>query len=217
MDSIFKNPIYKPSDKLELNDDLFIDRFSFVNDSIALGKGTRVLSVSSFDMTMAKLNINTNTTQKFGYEHPDATGKGSNSFFGLSEENNIYVNAFAFLDLITICDIDGNLKCNIYGPEWSENYREPMAYFGQVGFYGKNIIVDYTGEPNMVYDGKGIPLHGSFPSKLMFFDMDGNYNYTYEIGNQFSDFCVDEENNRIIIFFWDRENEMGYLDLNSVK
>jgi hypothetical protein len=217
LDSIFNNPKYKPAKKLRLHDDLYLTRFDFVNDSIALGKAMHILSVNSFDMAMAKLNIHAGTTQRFGYEHPEATGRKSNSFFALSPEKNFYVNVFAYLDLITICNLDGTLKCNILGPEWGKKYKEPMAYFSHVIFMGDNIIADYVGGPRMVYDKNGAPLHGSFPSKFIVFDMEGNYKQTYEVGSQFSDFCVDQENNRIIIFFWDRLNQMGYLDLNTIE
>lgn len=67
LDSILSNTMYKPSKYLPLNNELFIERFDFLNDSIALGKAVRVLSENSFDMSMASLNLNTNVTKVFGY------------------------------------------------------------------------------------------------------------------------------------------------------
>ena len=75
LDSVLNNPMFKPTIKKELDYKLFLERFGFLNDSIAIGKAIHVTSNSSFEMAMAKLNINTNVTEKYGYENPEAIGK----------------------------------------------------------------------------------------------------------------------------------------------
>lgn len=213
LDSALNNELYLPTEKKELFDELFLDRYDFLNDSIALGKAVHVVNFNAFDMAMAKMNLKTNTTERFGYEHPESVGKKSNSYFLLSRENKFYVNAFVFLDLITICDLDGNLKCNIYGPGYIYNKDKHNSYFHGVDILNNKIIVSYNGDANMIFDEKGNPLHGNSPSKIMVFDFEGNYLQTYETGSKFSYFCIDKENNRIIAYFQDRENPLGYINL----
>jgi len=170
-----------------------------------------LISASSFDMAMAKLNINTNEIEKFGYEHPQAIGKKSNSLFALSVEGKFYVNCYYYLDLMTICDLEGNLKHNVYGPGWFENDQDKNAYFSDVGIIGDKIIASYIG-------GRGIIIKdgitkGATPSKLIVFNKEGTYLKTIETSNVFTRFCIDEENRRIIAYFLDREEAMGYFDI----
>lgn len=213
LDSILNNEMYKPIENLDLYNDLFIERFGFLNDSIVLGKAVRVLSNSSFDMAMAKLNLNTNVTEVYGYEHPEAVGKKSNSQFKLSIENNFYVNCYAYCDLMTICDLDGKLKYNIYGPGWLNNKDNKNNYFNGAGLFNNNIIAAYLGDVGMIFD-EYKRLKSNFPSKFLVFDMDGNYKETIETGHKFFCFCVDEENNRVIVYFDGRENPLGYFNLD---
>ncbi len=217
LDSVLKNPNYLPGEKRSLNDELFVERYDFLNDSIALGKAVHVLNFNSFDMAMAKMNINSNTTEKFGYEHPEATGKKSNSFFALSLTNNYYVNAFLFLDLMTICTLDGTLKCNIYGPGYLNDEGKRNSYFQDVAVWDDKIIASYNGGADMIYDEKGNPLHGAYPSKFLVFDSDGNYLKTLDPKSQFSHFCVDKENQRLVVYFEERVNPLGYINLKTLE
>lgn len=212
LDSVLNNEMYKPTIYLGLRKELFIERFDFLNDSIALGKAVRVLSNSSFEMAMAKLNLNTNKTGVYGYEHPEAVGKKTNSTFKLSLENNIYVNCYAFCDLMTICDLEGNLKYNIYGPDKLNNRGNKNAYFYGIDFINKHIIASYIGDVDIFFNEFKRP-EGNFPSKFLVFDMEGNYEETIETGSKFTFFCIDEDNNRIIAYFADRENPLGYFNL----
>ncbi len=43
--------------------------------------------------------------------------------------------------------------------------------------------------------------------------MEENYKGTIKTGHDFTFFCVDEENNRVICYFDDRENPLRYFDL----
>ena len=213
LDSILNNEMYKPTENLDLYDDLFIERFGFLNDSIALGKAVRVLSNYSFEMVTAKLKLNTNVTEVYGYEHPEAVGRKSNSQFKLSVENNLYVNCYYYCDLMTICDLDGNLKYNVYGPGWLKNKDNRKSYFTAVCLTNNNIIAAYIGDVGIIFDEFKRP-RGNTPSKLLVFDMDGNYKETIETGYKFTFFCVDEENKRVIVYFEDRENPLGYFNFN---
>ena len=212
LDSVLNNKTFKPTIKKELHNNLFLARFGFLNDSIALGKAVHATSISSFEMAMAKLNINTNITEKFGFENPKAVGKKSNSVFALSIDNNFYVNCYMLCDLMTICDLKGNLEYNIYGPGWFDKEQDKKDYFNDVDLISNKIIASYTGEKSWVI--KGNITKSNEPSKFIVFDNKGNYLKTIECGFEFSNFCIDEKNKRIIAFFVDREEPLGYFDIS---
>lgn len=211
LDSVLNDDMFKPSEKYELNNELFLERFRFLNDSIAIGKAIHIFPNSSFEVVQAKLNIKTNELQRFGYEHPEATGKRSNSFFNLSVKDNIYVSCYLLCDLITICDLDGNLKYNIYGPGWFNGKNDGNNYFFYVDFYKDRIFASYSGEYGTIIEGN--TKRGKYPSRLIVFDLDGNYLETIETGFEFSDFCIDEDNNRILFYFINRSEPFGYYNI----
>jgi len=215
MDSILANNMFKPSESLNLSNELFIERFDFLNDSIALGKAVHVIGNNSFDMTMAKLNITNNKTVPYGYNHPDATEKRSNSQFALSKQHKFYVNCYYYSDLMTICDLEGNLKYNIYGPDRLENPNNTKAYFIQVHTMGDKIIASYIGD-NSVITNEFKRRQGDYPSKFLVFDSNGDYLKTIDTGNKFAYFCVDEANKRVITYFVGRENPLGYFDIGNI-
>lgn len=56
LDSILNNTDYLPSIKINMNNELFLARMAFINDSIALGKAVQWTSANTYEMCMAKLN-----------------------------------------------------------------------------------------------------------------------------------------------------------------
>jgi hypothetical protein len=212
LDSILSNNKFKPSAKRDLNNELFIARFGFLNDSLVLGKGVIVTSVSSYEMAMAKLNINTNVVERYGYEYPEMTGQKTNSFFAMSVKDNFYVNWYSRADLMTICDLEGKLRYNVFGPGWFDGENEKKSYFFGVELFDKYIIASYIGRNGLTV--KGNTTKGSLPAKFIVFDSEGNYVKTLDTGFEFNRFCVDEENNRIIAYFEDREEPLGYIDIS---
>jgi hypothetical protein len=215
LDSVSKNIMFKPTKSIKLNNEMFIERFGFLNDSIAIGKAVHVTSNSSFEMAMAKINFNTEIIERFGYESPEAIGKKSNSLFAISVENNFYVNCYTRIDLMTICDLKGNLLFNVYGPGWFDNEQNKKSFYFDVDVFGRNIIASYIGDSRLVV--KGNISKGNSPSKFIVFDMQGNYLKTIETGFEFTRFCVDEENKRIIAYFTGREEPLGYFDISFLK
>lgn len=212
LDSVLNNEMFKPKIKLELNYESFIERFGFLNDSIVLGVAVQILSDYSFVKAMSKLNLNTNVIEKYGYVHPKAIGKNSSSVFALSVKNNYYVNCYFQSDLMTICDLKGNLRYNVYGPEELNNKDNKKSYYFGVDLIGKNIIASYIGDVGLISDING--LIGNTPSRLIVFDMKGNYIKTIETGYKFTYFCVDEENKRIIAYFDNRVEALGYFNVD---
>ena len=213
LDSILNNPFFMPSESLEYYPELFLERFGFINNTIALGKAVRVLDNNRFEMVTAKLNVQDNSTWAFGYEHPQATQRLSNSLFNLSLNNQMYVNAYVYLDLITFCNMDGSLILNIYGPEFKKYKDGQRTYYSGVDFLGEFIIASYVGDDRIIYNSAGRPM-GNSPSKFVVFNTKGKYIKTMEMGCQFSNFTIDEQNQRVIVYFNDRENPLGYYHLN---
>lgn len=214
LDSVFKNPNFKPTQGLSLLNDLFIERFQFVDDSVALGKAVNVLSSSSYQMVMAKLNTKTNKTGRYGYEHPEVTGKKSNSYFALSNSENLYVNCYTYCDLMTICSMNGSLQYNVYGPDRLENKENRKTYFTGVAVLNEFIVASYIGEDGIVTN-EFKRQEGNLPSKFLIFDKSGSYLYTLETKHKFSSFCVDGDNNRIIAHYMDKANPLAYFSFDS--
>jgi hypothetical protein len=212
LDSALNNEMFKPKIKLELSYDSFIERFGFLNDSIVLGVAVQIFPDYSFVKAMSKLNLNTNLIEKYGYVHPKAVGKNSSSVFALSVENSFYVNCYFYNDLITICDLNGKLRYNVYGPDGLNNKDNKKSYYFGVDLLGENIIASYIGDIGLISDETG--LKGNTPSKLIVFDMKGNYKKTIETGHKFTYFCVDEENKRIIAYFDSRVEALGYFNVD---
>jgi len=211
LDSVLSDKLFKPAIAVKLNDRLTLWRFNFLNDSIVMGKAAEPFSNSSFGMAMVKLNINNAEISKFGYENPKVEGEKTNSFPGMSIKEGVYVNCYTYEDLITICDLDGNLKYNIYGPGWFDSEKRENAYFNHVEVFDKHIYASYVGGRRTVV--KGNVTRGAYPQKILIFGLDGSYLKTIETGSEFCSFCIDEKNNRIIAYFDDREESLGYFDI----
>lgn len=211
LDSILTNDNFKPSTYLDMDDELLIATFGFLNDSIVLGRAIHPLTHSTFNMTMTKLNTNTNEIKEYGYEHPDCKGKKSIASFALSVEKDFYVNCYDECDLLTICDLNGNLKHNVYGPGWHDKDQDRKAYYFGVGIFNGKIIAAYIGDLEFVFEGN--ITRGAAPSTLLVFEKDGRYLKTIKTGYEFERFCIDEENKRIIAYFLDREEPLGYFDI----
>ena len=47
------------------------------------------------------------------------------------------------------------------------------------------------------------------------FDMDGNYRKTLDVGYKIQDYCIDEDNSRVIFVFSD-EIQFGYLNIEKL-
>lgn len=214
VDSILQNPNYLPEEVYNLKKDFFLARYVFLNDSIALGKAVDVINNNSFREVMVKYDLCNNESVKYGYEHEITKDKKKSlSNFNLSKDNKCYINCYFHIDLMTICDLEGNLVSNIYGPGWKEEGENKKLYYCGVDFYKNKIITGYVGDARFVFDKFKRP-QGNLASKFIVFDAEGNYLQTINTGHKFDFFCVDEENNRVIVSFKDRLNQLGYFKLN---
>jgi hypothetical protein len=162
-------------------------------------------------MAMAKFNINSGEISRFGYENPKVEGRLTNSCFALSAADGIYVNCYRYKDLMTVCDLNGNLKYNVYGPGWVDPEKDDNAYFEGAIIYDKKIFSAYHGSSRIIVEGN--IQRGAGPKCIIVFGLDGSYKKTIETGSEIWSFCIDEKNNRIIAYFNDREEPLGYFDI----
>ena len=163
-------------------------------------------SVSTFNQSLAKWNINSGIFEPMKYQHPDIEKKRIN--FAASIKHNMYVECYHYYDLMTICSLEGDLKYNIYGPAWNKKVTNRILYYNGVRFCGDKIVASYSGGANFTDE--------KYPTKFEVFDIDGNYLCTLETGYKIVDFCYDEDYDRIIMNLND-EIQFAYLDLKDVK
>jgi len=217
IDSVLTNPDYKPTRNLKLNHEFFFSKFSFLNDSIAIGVAVHPLIKGSFENKMAVLNINTNQLREYGYEQPKAKGRyWSYFYFSVLKSKGVYVKAHSYLDLLTICNLnDGSLRYNVYGKSWNYKSDKVLWFFIGVDFYKDYIIAAYVDDVDEVVDRFG-RARGNGATRFVVFDLEGDYVKTIETGNKFSKFCIDEQNARIIVYFTERENPIGYFSLKDI-
>ena len=82
---------------------------------------------------------------------------------------------------------------------------------------GDKIIAAFLGEPGVVFNKQQRP-RSVFPTKFLVFDTkDGSYEKTIETDSDIFYFCVDDENQRIITYYKDREIPLGYIDLDDLS
>jgi len=214
LDSILNFSDYQPHQICgEQHYSFFMLDYAFINDSVALGMAGEVINSNSFLTVMAQLNIHRNELTKFGYQHPAAANENKSvSKFAVSQDNGVYVRCHMNCDLLTIGNLSGDLMCNVYGPGWNVNAKMDNVYYTGVSFVNNYIIASYVGDKSFAYDEYQRP-RTNWPTKFKIFELNGRYIETVEIGHEFQNFCVDEANNRVIIYFEDRPTQLGYINL----
>jgi hypothetical protein len=211
LDSVLINTSYMPEEKMKMNERYFPAHYKYINDTLCIGLVIEPIGNSDFKQSVAKWNMNTGEIKPMKYEHPDIRKKRIN--FAVHKEKNIYVESHYYIDLLTICDLDGNLKYNIYGGKIKNIQTNKTLYYNDVEFCKDKIIATYSGGDTFSEDGNGIK--SNHPSKFIVYDPDGNYIKTLETGCPIIDFCYDEDNNRIIMSL-DDEIQFAYLELDGL-
>ena len=203
LDSVLQNPFYKPSVKMNMDVGNFPTEYEYINDTLCIGRTILPVSVSDYVPGISRWNMLTGEMKLISYDHPDVKRKrftyASSSKYGLA------LQLYTHSDLMTIVDFNGNLKCNVYGPQWNDlgsNHYYDSAVFCKSG----KILASFSGgDYNREYE----------PTKLLVFDIDGNYIKTLEVGYRIFNMCYDEELNRLYLNF-DDEIQFGYLDLDGL-
>ena len=203
IDSLIADPNYTFTIKTDLTYDCPV-KMVFMEDSFSIvlhanfneKTGGGYLESGSWNMM----------TQKFtkGYENPFV--KKRMYELAASEEHNIYVTTSSRYDLMTICNLDGSLKYNIYGPDWNEKITDICHYNMKVCIGGDHIYALYAG---------GNYRKAAAPTKIIVFDLNGNYIKTLETELNVYDMCYDKEKHRLFLFT-NSDIQFGYLDLEGI-
>ena len=205
VDSILKNPFYRPEVKGDMKELQFPDRFVYVNDTFCIARSIMVGESKYFQQSLVRWNMLTGEMKLLVEGHPKVERKRSQ--FAVSLEHNLIVDCYAHHDLMTIYDLDGNLKYNIYGPYWDDKTSNDMVYYDAVVICKDKIVAAYAGGRNWSDEG--------FPNCFQVYDFDGNYIKTLNIGRKICNFCYDQELNRLIMVL-DNEIQFAYLNLDGL-
>ncbi len=206
LDSVIRDPSYRFHDKANFKEPLYPHRCCYVNDTLNL------VAISDVENNYRNVNEvaglwNMRTGElHIGYENPYVKKKRF-QFTGSAEEG-VYVKCYSRYDLMTICNLDGTLKCNVYGPEWSKEITNTCHYNMDVHICKDKIFALYSGADHRSEE--------YYPSKIHIFDTAGNYIKTLEIGFHILYFWYDKEKHRIIFCTYYDEMQFGYLDLEGI-
>jgi len=182
MDSVLKCTSYSPRIKSDMNMTRFPDKYQYISDTMSVALMIEPTSVSTFNMAVSKWNLKDGTFSSMPYQHPKITKKRIS--FAASMEHNLYVECYNYYDLMTICSLDGSLKCNVYGPQWSAKESNKIHCYGDVIFCGDKIVAAYSGKKNFSDD--------YYPTQLLVFDLEGNYLKTMDVGYRIVSLCYDK-------------------------
>lgn len=211
IDSVLLDSNYKPSISKDFKQDFFLTRLKFVSDDLAVGTGVEVLSPSTFRTSLGRWDLNTGRIEKFGFEHPKLIRERTNAYIDYSYKHKIIALAYTNFYIVSVFDPAGNLKFNIKGEKEFDNQERTFGFFSQVFVTDDYIVTSYLGGPNFDLDVNQA-TQSIRPSKILFFDLDGKLIKIFETGHQIMYFAVDDDNNRVICFFLDREVPIGYFE-----
>ncbi|WP_102407838.1 6-bladed beta-propeller [Parabacteroides bouchesdurhonensis] len=205
LDSVIANPSYIPEMKMEIKENQFPTKYQYINDTLCIGIIIEPVGNANFKPTVAKWNMNTGEIRLMQNYHPDISKKRIN--LGVSMHDSLYAECYTYHDLITICDLDGNLKYNIYGPNWANEGPRKIHYYDDIIFCKSKIVAAYSGGDNLT--------DAYYPTKFMVFDLNGNYIKTLETGYMIFNICYDKDNERIIMSLND-EIQFAYLEMDNL-
>ncbi len=208
LDSILTDTMHIPQVKMKMDKTLFPDKYQYINDTLLMGVMIEPTGTSGFNHAIAKINANTGKIRTMTYKHPKIERK--RVCFAASIEHGIFVECYNNHDLITFCDLDGNLKYNIYGKKWNDKTTNKFSYYEGVIFTKENIIASFGNGKNRYSN-----TDSGYPEQFLIFDTKGNYFQTLDTGMEILDFCYDKDNNRIIMNL-NEEMQFAYIELDGV-
>lgn len=205
LDSLINSPsTYTFLTKAKFNERYYPDRCHYINDTTTISAITQVYENNSYNELGGIWNMKSGEI-KVGYENPLILKK--RFAFDASKETGVYVRCYYHHDLMTICNLDGSLRCNVYGPNWNDKITYTCHYFMDARIGKDKIFALYSGNDHRSRE--------RYPSKVVIYDCNGNYLKTLETGYHILHFCYDKENHRLILYTYD-EMQFGYLDLEGI-
>lgn len=205
IDSIRDNAYYKPEVKKEINMIQFPSKYEFINDTLSYARIIAPTENIGHNEFLATWNMQTGVIKKIKYIHPKIEKKRIT--LAVSMDNEILVECYHNHDLMTIMDLEGNLKYNVYGENWNDRNANKINHFGDVVIRDDKIVASYS--------GGDMSTNQYYPTKLHIFDISGDYIKTLDIGYRISDLCYDKEKDRII-FALDDVIQFAYLNLKGI-
>ncbi|WP_313382193.1 6-bladed beta-propeller [Proteiniphilum saccharofermentans] len=202
LDSILNDPYYMPEEKKEIDNIQFPSEYQYINDTLSFARIIEPTGNVGHNEAAGKWNMQTGEVTKMNYSHPDVEKK--RIAIAASLEHGIFVECYINRNLMTIMDLDGNLKYNIYGSNW--NSRDPLRHYGDIIFRKDRIIVSYS--------GGNWNTEEYYPDKLLIFNLDGDYIKTLDIGYRIVDLIYDPQKDRLVFNFEDMI-QFGYLALDD--
>ena len=204
LDSLLADPLYSPTVRLRFggSNATFPSDYYYMNDTLSFGAFVVPTSSSKFKWTGGRWNMKTNEMQLIDYVHP--VDKKKRISFTFSLQHHTLVECNLRYDLMSLYNLEGDLLCNVYGPNWDAS-GDRKAHFKNATIYKDKIIVSYIGEDWLNNNGARM---------LHVFDITGNYLKTLDVGYRINYLCCDERNDRLIMNL-DAEIQFGYLDLNE--
>lgn len=204
LDSLLSDSNYVFNVKTNLQED-YAGTFIYMHDTLSIAQfldldpktGNGTIYNGQWNML--------NGNFKKGYANPLARVK--RYAFGASEELGLYVSCYSRYDLMTICNLDGSLKCNVYGPNWKDDITNMCHYNMEVCFVKDKIFAAYSGE-----DHRSREFH---PTQIHIYNTDGEYIKTLKVGYHITGYCYDEDNHRLILDLND-DIQFGYLNLEGI-
>jgi hypothetical protein len=161
---------------------------------------------SDFNEIVAKFNMNTGEITPMKYVHPEL--KKNVVALAVSLEDSIYVTCSQKYDVMTICKLNGDLKYNIYGPNWNGGQRDKLHHYSSVVFCNNKILASYS--------GRDWNTDEYIPTQIFVFTAAGDYIQTLETGYHIMNYCYDKANNRIIMNLIEADIQFAYLDLDGL-
>ena len=212
LDSAIIYPNYVPIVTMKLKKVAHSWKYIIINDTLSIGMVITSSGNSQFNEELARINFSKDKIVYFKYTQPDIIKK--RICFAISEKDGLCAECYYYNDLMTITDLYGNLKYNIYGPSWkNENNRHNFyQFYHGVVFYKDKIIAGYA-EGKTRRDNKV----NFMPAKLLVFSKNGDYIKTLDVGYHMFDFVYDKENDRLILDLEDENEKLAYLDMKDLK
>ena len=207
IDSLLVDPAWQPELKCSFPEDQIPDECVYVNDTLCIGRVLLPIGVNDFRTGVCCWNMETEAIRLMPYQHPKIKKKRAECI--VSPEHNLYVDAYHRDDLLTFCDLDGNLKCNVYGPSWQDGeWTHGKKQFVKGVICNDKLIVGYSGKDRR-------EKNSTCATILHVFDLQGNYIKTLDVGYLTYSLCYDAENNRLLLSM-DDEIQFGYLPLDNL-
>lgn len=212
MDSVLSNPACRPERKTAFSNQEFPMNFQYISDTLCYSLFMQPISDSDYRPVPARWNMQTGDISFMSYAgHPEIKRKRVS--LAASVEHGIYVEAYWYHDLLTICSLDGNLKNVSYGRRWNNKTSNKDSYYDNVLFCRDKIVASYLGGTRVSNRGGGV--HVNYPTRLLIFDVEGKHLGTLNVGRPIIAMCHDSEKHRLI-FAFDDEGQFGYLDLDGL-